>query len=282
LDELGLTEHTVVAFSSDNGPADVVQAANSLGYAGGLRGGKHTYDEGGTRVPFLLRWPVRIPAGRVDDTSVMSALDWFTTVAAIAKAPYDKDLVEGEDMSDVWFGATRSRDQPLFFRDIAVDGNVYVRYGRWKWHDRTRELYDLHSDPFEQKNVVADRPEVAKELARVADDWVATLPSSYARQGDKVLPFDPMARVRLVNPPNLVESAFAVNTNTTLPNDSVNTTTIRPSDSSVNTTTTTPPSEAVQTSTATMTAKLWPAVVGISMVLGLLYVVAAMTSKRND
>lgn len=123
LDELGMSDHTIVVFSSDNGPADVKRARNSIDYAGCLRGGKHTYYEGGTRVPFIVRWPGHVPAGRIDDTSIMSATDWLATVGSLAGATVPSHLVEGEDLSDVWLGATSSRTNPLFFR---ASGPVYM------------------------------------------------------------------------------------------------------------------------------------------------------------
>jgi Sulfatase len=185
----------------------VVKAPNSLGYAGGLRGGKHTYYEGGTRVPFLVRWPGHVPAGRVDNVSVMSALDWFTTVSRLAGAPYRANLVEGEDMSDVWLGATRSRINPLFFREILPDGPVVIRYGKWKFHNRTRELYDLAKDPFEQTNLVKNRPDVVAELMRAADDWVATLPQAYTRKPSNLLAnFSPTRPVQRVALPKIADA----------------------------------------------------------------------------
>jgi arylsulfatase A-like enzyme len=218
LDELNLADNTVVVFSSDNGPADVEKAPKSLGYAGGLRGGKHTYYEGGTRVPFLVRWPGHVPAGRVDDDSVMSGLDWLTTVSSIAGASYPADRVEGEDMSDVWRGARRSRTAPLFFREIAKDGPAYVRYGRWKWHDQTRELYDLATDPFEERNVAAIMPDVVVELSQLIDDWLATLPSEYARKEDgRPVQFDPNAPVQKVTLPNLAGNAFPLSDKSYMP-----------------------------------------------------------------
>jgi len=99
LDELNIADNTVVVFSSDNGPERVVDGRlEALGYSGGLRGEKHTYFEGGTRVPFIVRWPEKVPAGRVDDESIMFGVDWLPTIASLANADYDPDMFEGEDM----------------------------------------------------------------------------------------------------------------------------------------------------------------------------------------
>lgn len=106
LDELGLAEDTVVVFSSDNGPErQMSDRLEALGSSGDLRGGKHSYYEGGTRVPFIVRWPGHVPAGRVDDKSIMFGVDWLTTVASIAGAPYDPSLFEGGEKNRCEFNA---------------------------------------------------------------------------------------------------------------------------------------------------------------------------------
>ena len=205
LDKMGLSDNTVVVFSSDNGPERVKASINALGYSGGLRGEKHSYYEGGTRVPFIVRWPGHVPAGRVDDESIMSGLDWLPSVASLAGADIPWDVVEGEDMSDVWKGNSRSREQPLFFRQWNTAGHdrVYIRYGRWKLHKREKELYDLKSDPEERINLYHTRSGVVENLLRVLSAWVATLPTDHARLPDSPLPFDPDIPVVKVTPPEL-------------------------------------------------------------------------------
>ncbi len=124
LDDLGLRDNTIVVFSSDHGPAPVKSgggkegakeyAANMLGYAGELRGGKHDQYEGGVRVPFIIRWPGHVQAGRVDSQSVLSGLDWLPTICAIAGVDDVPDHLDGEDVSTAWFGEDRIRRSPLF------------------------------------------------------------------------------------------------------------------------------------------------------------------------
>jgi arylsulfatase A-like enzyme len=92
LDELGLRENTIVAFSSDQGAAvpdyDTVPVPpkefNLVGWSGGLRGQKHDQHEGGIRSPFIIRWPGYVPAGKVNHDSITSALDWLPTLCRIA------------------------------------------------------------------------------------------------------------------------------------------------------------------------------------------------------
>ena len=192
LDELGLSENTVVAFSSDNGPErQNEERLEAMGSAGDLRGGKHSYYEGGTRVPFLVRWPGNIPAGRVDNESIMLGVDWVTTVASLAGAAYDENMFEGEDMSDVWLGNTRSRRVPLFFRQLRSFQRVYMRYGRWKLHVDEQELYDLSTDMGEFVNRYTQRPDIVEKMLVSLRAWEATLPTVHARLPDDPVPFDP-------------------------------------------------------------------------------------------
>jgi len=117
IDELGLRDNTIVVFSSDHGPAPVILGKKGartysnymLGYAGQYRGGKHTQYEGGTRVPFIMRWPGHVPAGRVDTKNVCWFIDWMPTLCAIAGIEERPQQLDGEDVSDIWFGHDRQR-----------------------------------------------------------------------------------------------------------------------------------------------------------------------------
>ena len=137
LDDLGLRENTIVVFSSDQGPAPVTFAreegdqvsGNMLGSAGGLRGEKHGHWEGGVRSPFIIRWPAHVPAGKVNKTSITSGLDWLPTLATIAGLTYDTSMFEGEDVSDIWQGADRSRKNPLFWRPHDKESRVSMLQG---------------------------------------------------------------------------------------------------------------------------------------------------------
>jgi N-acetylgalactosamine-6-sulfatase len=198
VDELGLRDNTVVVFSSDQGPAPVLTkgkatdpalehnpSRNMLGYAGGLRGGKHTQWEGGVRSPFIIRWPGQVPAGKVNRSSIFSGMDWLPTVCAVAGVPLPSaNLLEGEDVSDIWLGADRSRAKPLFWKTSSVGARISMLSGDWKLHidRRGTELYDLTTDPQESRNVRTLHPEVAEALKKQADQWNATLPAAYEKK----------------------------------------------------------------------------------------------------
>ena len=87
LDELGLANNTLVVFSSDNGPEDIhIRNANhsAMGSPGPFRGRKRSLYEGGVRMPFIVRWPGHVPAGRIDDESVVAGVDFLPTICKLA------------------------------------------------------------------------------------------------------------------------------------------------------------------------------------------------------
>ncbi|KAA5542796.1 sulfatase-like hydrolase/transferase [Roseiconus nitratireducens] len=196
LDELGLRENTIVVFSSDHGPAPVIlgkkgarkYSNNMLGYAGEFRGGKHTQFEGGTRVPFIIRWPGHVQAGRVDSTSVCSFIDWMPSLCAIAGVEDLPVQLDGENVADIWLGAERERTKPLFWKASATGSTPALREGDWKLHLPRKqrgepELYDLSVDPSESNNVAGQHPDVVARLSKTLQRWVAELPKEYEKSG---------------------------------------------------------------------------------------------------
>lgn len=197
IDELGIRNNTIVVFSSDHGPAPVLvgrekmgrkYSCNMLGYAGEFRGGKHTQFEGGIRVPFIIRWPGHVKAGRVDSESVTSFIDWMPTLSAIAGVEALPEKLDGEDISGIWLGKRRKRAKPLFWRVSAPKASPAIREGKWKLHLNTRRgqavaLYDLSADPSESRNVADRHPSVAAGLKAKLEAWTAGLPASYEKLG---------------------------------------------------------------------------------------------------
>jgi N-acetylgalactosamine-6-sulfatase len=195
LDKLGIAKNTIVVFSSDQGPAPVKLPTGTrefsdhmLGYAGPLRGGKHEQLEGGVRVPFIIRWPGHIKAGRVDDQSVTSFIDWLPTLCAITGIDQLPKGLDGEDVSDIWLKGPRDRKTTLFWRASSGNGMISLRKGHWKFHEAKSGplLYDLSKDKGEKKNVADQFPEVAKELSAAADEWRNTLPKEYVKLKDQL------------------------------------------------------------------------------------------------
>jgi len=165
------------------------QAHSGVGGPGPFRGRKRSLYEGGIRTPFLARLPGVVPAGRVDDESILSGADLLPTVCKLAGVSLPADYVgDGEDRSGVLRGERSPRARPLYWEwRFGIAGPVLnrsprlaVRDGRWKLllnPDRSRvELYDIPADPSELNNLAASHPELVDRLARAAIGWQATLP----------------------------------------------------------------------------------------------------------
>lgn len=189
----GLENDTLVLFSSDNGPEDIFvrNAGHSgVGNAGPFRGRKRSLYEGGVRVPFLVRWPGRVTAGRVDETSVVSAVDFLPTLVELGGARLPENVSgDGEDVSDILLVASRPRTTPLIWEwRFNVAGHplhhspiLAVRDGDWKLlfnPDKSRvELYDIPRDPMELDVKAGEHPEIVERCATRALAWQKTLPA---------------------------------------------------------------------------------------------------------
>ncbi len=193
LDELKLAGHTLVIFSSDNGPEEIAikNAGHSgVGSPGPFRGRKRSLYEGGVRLPLLARLPGMVPAGRVDNTSVMSGADLLPTVCRLAGVAIPPGYHgDGEDRLDVLRGSAKPRTKPLLWQwRFAIAGPTLnrspmlaIRDGKWKLllnPDRSRvELYDIPADPSELNNLAERHPEIVARLAATALAWQKTLPA---------------------------------------------------------------------------------------------------------
>lgn len=200
LKELGLEQNTIVAFSSDNGPEWTGDAARretpgglgtfySVGSTGGLRGRKRSLFEGGVRVPFIVRWPARAPAGTKDNTTVFTAVDLLPTFCAAAgvelPAGYQAD---GENLLAALSGTPTKRTKPIFWEWQGTSQNpdwwprLAVREGDWKltmtYNKSRMELYNLADDPRERENVADAHRGVVTRLSTMAVTWKASLPDS--------------------------------------------------------------------------------------------------------
>ncbi len=174
LDATGQRERTLVFFFSDNGGPMTKRNANAS-QNGLLRGQKGDVFEGGIRVPFVVSWPGRLPAGRTYAEPVIS-LDVLPTALAAAGATRDPKLppLDGVDLVPFLTGKkSTSPHARLFWR---MDGGeaFAVREGNWKWlrtYQNPPELYDLSADLGEKTNVAARHPEIAARLAAASAEW---------------------------------------------------------------------------------------------------------------
>jgi arylsulfatase A-like enzyme len=183
-----LPANTLLIYASDNGPLPTLGDRTT-----GLRGSKLSLYQGGTRLPFIARWPGHVPAGRVDETTVISAVDMLPTLCTVAKAQPPQDAkLDGEDISAALFGEPATRRGALFWEygrneksfKFPQGGdrspNVAIRDGQWKLlinADGTgAELYDMAADPTESKNLATEKTEIAQRLSEKALAWRRSLP----------------------------------------------------------------------------------------------------------
>ena len=159
VDKLGITNNTIFIFTSDNGPEMTERAA---GWGGPWRGTYFTGLEGSLRVPFIIRWPGKIPAGRVSN-EIVHEMDLFRTFAAIVggKVPTDR-AIDGLDQSDFFFGKQEMSKRNGFV--IYVGNEIYgVKWQNWKMMMRELEtgtgvveqwgiprFFNLYQDPKEE------------------------------------------------------------------------------------------------------------------------------------
>lgn len=183
LEKLGLTEDTLIIFTSDNGPvvddgyADgSVEHLNGHRPAGSLRGGKYTIWEGGTRVPFITSWPKQIKPGVSD--ALIGQVDLLASLGALAGVNSPASSADSTNVLPALLG--RSKRGRKY---IVEEANVLaIRKGQWKLIDNRQkpgrplaagatsdmshfQLYDLAKDISESENVAHLHPDLVHELA---------------------------------------------------------------------------------------------------------------------
>lgn len=210
LDRLGLTENTLVVFSSDNGPAraggsvelglmhDTATGAGfnlaaSKGITGGRKGYKSALFEGGIGVPFIARWPGKIAAGQIDQDSLISAVDLLPTFCEVAgvKLPTSYKPDGLSQVAALKGKAASNREKPLFWKLASAwpapksKPDHWVSYAvlddHWKLvinkDSSYMELYDIVKDPYEKVDLKGANPETVAQLLGKLDRWKATLPA---------------------------------------------------------------------------------------------------------
>ncbi|MBN2289395.1 MAG: arylsulfatase [Candidatus Glassbacteria bacterium] len=187
LEELGLDENTVVFFTSDNGPHS--EGGTGLGFfedgtnvednhnpwffksSGPFRGIKRDLYEGGIRVPMIVRWPGKVPAGRTSG-QVWAFWDFLPTAAEIAGAAIPDNL-DGISMLPALLGKPQRDHEHLYWEFYERGFQQALRMGRWKalrlGPEQPLELYDLGSDPGETVNLAAGHPELLKKIEGILE-----------------------------------------------------------------------------------------------------------------
>jgi arylsulfatase A len=190
LKEHGVDDNTLVMFASDNGPW--LAYGNHAGSAGPLREGKGTAWEGGVRVPFVARFPGKIPAGTVS-SEVAATIDILPTFAKLSGASLPERKIDGQDIWPLLSGAKDAKSPHEAYYFYWGGALHAVRSGKWKLHfphgyrsltgtpgkdgkpsgytqQRTElALYDLEADVGEKHNVATEYADIVERLTALAE-----------------------------------------------------------------------------------------------------------------
>lgn len=198
LREQGLDQNTLIIFTSDNGGSDG-GPDNMLQHNGGLRGRKSTFYEGGIRIPFLIAWAGHLPVGAVYDKPI-SHLDIYATALAVAQGKSIKThSLDGTNLIPYLLGKDKSAPHQQLCWSVDNPSHWAARDGDWKLvledtdpatlgrRDRVRktelQLFNLATDPLEEKNILSDNPAIVARLQKQFAGFVAkSKPSLYTRE----------------------------------------------------------------------------------------------------
>ncbi|TCK83276.1 sulfatase family protein [Albibacterium bauzanense] len=191
LDEEKIADNTILIVISDNGPW--LNFGDNAGSSGGFKEGKSTSWEGGTRVPFLIRWPDKIEGGTVN-SSLMTNMDLLPTLAKATGSSLPKNKIDGLNFLPLWLHETNKGPREVFYYYFGKNNLEGVRYKNWKLvlphpsgsytalHGKAGHpgvisrvnvplaLYDLAHDPGEAYDVQQLYPEIVQKLIGLAED----------------------------------------------------------------------------------------------------------------
>jgi arylsulfatase A-like enzyme len=192
LERLKLSERTVVIFTSDNG--------GTPQYTAPLRGSKGQLYEGGIRVPLAISWPGQIAAGTTCDVPVAS-IDFYPTLLELAQLSPPRDQVQdGESLAPLLRDGSGLRRERLFWHFPCYVGSatpcIAIRDGDFKLIEFFEngshvELYDLQSDPGEERDLAKLMPDKTAELSRQLADWQESTSAAQPRGANP--DYDPTA-----------------------------------------------------------------------------------------
>ena len=179
VDELGLTENTLIIVTSDHGGHKTIHPRFNTG--GPLRGYKRDLTEGGIRVPFIARWPGRVPAGKTSE-AIIAFQDMLPTFASLSGSKI-KPAVDGLNITTALFGGKpTARPGHLYWDYGHCRGSQYaqaVRLGDWKGIRQRGDqiaLYNLARDLGETTDVAAEHPDVVRRIETIMTEAVTPNP----------------------------------------------------------------------------------------------------------
>jgi len=173
LEELKISDNTMVWFCSDNGPEGSDKAP---GRTGGFRGRKRSLSDGGVRVPGVMVWPAGAKPQETDTPVVTS--DYMPTImdAVGVKLPAEAHVLDGVSILPLLKGGKWSRPAPIAFAirgNFTYNGETYKLVGRDK-------LYHMGDDPYEESNIADQHPEIMKTYLDAHFRWYASCKDSFS------------------------------------------------------------------------------------------------------
>ena len=193
VDQLGLTQETIVVFQSDHGHSTEVRTFGGGGSAGPYRGSKFSLFEGGIRVPAMISWPGHVPSNEQRD-QFSTAVDWLPTLAEFCGVALPGHLIDGVSLVEVVGSADAAAAHEEFHwqsgRGLGGKAQWAVRSADWKLIGHPLEtrqeqtlaaeadelfLVDLKRDPGERHNVARDYPGVVTRLRALHEDWLGNV-----------------------------------------------------------------------------------------------------------
>jgi N-acetylgalactosamine-6-sulfatase len=160
----------------------------SVGETAGLNGQKHSIFAGGVRVPFLVRWPGVVPAGRVDTSTALASVDLLPTFADLAGVSLpDNYKPDGQSIAKAIKGEPFKRDKIIFWQWKSAANRPYfwanagIQEDNWRLLVNEKlgkkELYNINSDWGEQKDIIESHTEKAQKLLLKLNKWEKSLPT---------------------------------------------------------------------------------------------------------
>jgi len=185
LEELGLSENTIIVFTSDNGGDGTKMNKRGKSTSNApLKAGKCWLYEGGIRVPHIVKWPNNIPRGVVSDAKVIGSDHYPTLLELVGLSKKPKQHIDAVSYAAILKGEARPKRKAMFWhfpagvkltRACGTDGGTVIQEGDYKlidWYNtNTFELYNLQEDLGEQYDISKEMPQKAQELLGKTQAW---------------------------------------------------------------------------------------------------------------
>jgi len=178
LEEMGVTDNTLIIFTSDQG--SMCTSKIGVSTAAPYLSGKAFLFEGGLRVPFIVKWPGHVQSGTINSTITINT-DIYPTVLDAAGLPQQPDQhLDGISMTDTFSGKTLPFDRTFYWaypydHSLGHKASIAIRKGSYKlihWLENgDTELYNVETDLSESSDLSKQQPELASELWRALKEW---------------------------------------------------------------------------------------------------------------